>query len=93
MSVLIEQNRVIQSVVSENLELYLSWVTRKLSELVQGPAVDLTKDEAQALYSVVKVRTLVPSCPPGSSPLYLLTLKAPITTAADDKFCDIFLNF
>ena len=23
----------------------------------------------------------------------LLTLKAPITTAADDKFCDIFPNF
>ena len=23
----------------------------------------------------------------------LLTLKAPMTTAADDKFCDIFLNF
>ena len=23
----------------------------------------------------------------------LLTLKAPITTATDDKFCDIFLNF
>ena len=22
-----------------------------------------------------------------------LTLKAPITTAADDKFCDIFPNF
>ena len=22
-----------------------------------------------------------------------LTLKAPITTAADDKFCDIFFNF
>ena len=22
-----------------------------------------------------------------------LTLKAPITTAADDKFCDIFANF
>ena len=25
--------------------------------------------------------------------VYPLTLKAPITTAADDKFCDIFLNF
>ena len=25
--------------------------------------------------------------------IYALTLKAPITTAADDKFCDIFLNF
>ena len=24
---------------------------------------------------------------------YLLTLKAPITTAADDKFCDIFPSF
>ena len=24
---------------------------------------------------------------------YLLTLKAPITTAADDKFCNIFSNF
>ena len=24
---------------------------------------------------------------------YVLTLKVPITTAADDKFCDIFLNF
>ena len=23
----------------------------------------------------------------------MLTLKAPITTAADDKFCDIFTNF
>ena len=23
----------------------------------------------------------------------VLTLKAPITTAADDKFCDIFANF
>ena len=23
----------------------------------------------------------------------LLTLKAPVTTAAEDKFCDIFLNF
>ena len=74
MSVLIEQNRVIQSVVSENLELYLSWVTRQLGELVQVPAVDLTKDEAQALYSIVKVRTLVPSYPPCSLPLYLLTL-------------------
>ena len=25
--------------------------------------------------------------------MLLLTLKAPITTAADDKFCDIFSNF
>ena len=25
--------------------------------------------------------------------IYFLTLKAPITTAADDKFCDIFPNF
>ena len=24
---------------------------------------------------------------------FTLTLKAPITTAADDKFCNIFLNF
>ena len=71
MSVLIEQNRVVQSVVSENLELYLSWVTRRLSELIQGPAVDLTKDEAQALYSVVKVRILVPSFPLCSLLLYL----------------------
>ena len=61
MSVLIEQNRVTQSVVSENLELYLSWMTRRLSELVQVPAVDLTKDEAQALYSVVKVRIMSPN--------------------------------
>ena len=25
--------------------------------------------------------------------IFILTLKAPITTAADDKFCDIFPNF
>ena len=29
----------------------------------------------------------------GNSEALCLTLKAPITTAADDKFCDTFLNF
>ena len=30
---------------------------------------------------------------PSGNNFYLLTLKAPITTAADDKFFDIFPNF
>ena len=52
---LVEQNTMVQSVFADNLESYLTWAAGKLVSLTDIPPSELTKEEAQCLYSVVKV--------------------------------------
>ena len=77
--------------------LGISWTSKHVSfeiKLIRKPWKNRTKKRltsnspflgsSDKLYSEIQ-KTLLQ--------YYPLTLKAPITTAADDKFCDIFPNF
>ena len=60
----------------------------------KGGAVVLLGKNAPLLTHVHYVaHHLSCACSDAANDIQFLTLKAPITTAADDKFCDIFPSF
>ncbi|XP_053378455.1 thyroid adenoma-associated protein homolog [Mercenaria mercenaria] len=54
-SMLLEQNKLVQEIFQRNLEQVMTWLSTELSALLKLPPITLTPGQAQCVYALVKI--------------------------------------